>query len=184
MLELIKEIREETGAGIIDIKEALNKSAGNKEKALIILKKKGLQKADKKANRLANEGVVVSYVHANGKSGALVKILCETDFVAKNSDFQKLANDIAMQIVAMNPVGVLPEDIQDTMVEGEIKELENSDLTEDQIKEKIDNLKKDKALYTQAFIKDPEITIGELIKDKIATIGENIKVAEFVKFDI
>jgi len=104
MLELIKEIREETGAGVVDVKKALDEASGNKEMALKILKKQGLKKADKKANRIAGEGAVVSYIHADGKSGAMVKLLCETDFVAKNDKFRELANDIAMHVVAMNPV--------------------------------------------------------------------------------
>jgi len=104
MLELIKEIREETGAGVVDVKKALDEASGYKEMALKILKKQGLKKADKKANRIAGEGAVVSYIHADGKSGAMVKLLCETDFVAKNDKFRELANDIAMHVVAMNPV--------------------------------------------------------------------------------
>jgi len=103
MLELVKEIREQTGAGVVDVKKALDESDGNKDKALEILRKQGLKKADKKADRIAGEGTVVSYIHADGKSGAMVKLLCETDFVAKNDKFKELANDIAMHIVAMNP---------------------------------------------------------------------------------
>jgi elongation factor Ts len=104
MLELIKEIREQTGAGVVDVKKALDESNGDKDKALAILKKQGLKKADKKADRIAGEGVIVSYIHADGKSGAMIKLLCETDFVAKNDKFKELANDIAMHIVAMSPV--------------------------------------------------------------------------------
>jgi elongation factor Ts len=104
MLELIKEIREQTGAGVVDVKKALDESAGDKDKALEILREQGLKKADKKADRIAGEGVIVSYIHADGKSGAMVKLLCETDFVAKNDKFKELANDIAMHVVAMSPV--------------------------------------------------------------------------------
>lgn len=147
MLELIKEIREETGAGVVDVKKALDESAGNKDKALEILKKQGLKKADKKANRIAGEGTIVSYIHADGKTGVMVKLLCETDFVAKNDKFKELANDIAMHIVAMNPTDV-------------------------------------KDLYTQSFVKNPEVTIENLIKENIATIGENIKVENFVELKI
>lgn len=103
MLELIKEIREQTGIGVVDIKKALDESSGDKDGALKILKKQGLKKADKKVHRIAGEGTIVSYIHADGKSGAMVKLLCETDFVAKNDKFKGLANDIAMHIVAMNP---------------------------------------------------------------------------------
>ena len=144
MLKLIKEIREETGAGVVDVKKALDESAGDKIKALEILRKQGLKKADKKADRIAGEGVIVSYIHADGKSGAMVKLLCETDFVAKNDKFKELANDIAMHIVAMSPA---------------------------------DN----EELYSQGFVKNPEVTVEELIKESIATIGENIKVDSFVK---
>jgi elongation factor Ts len=147
MLELIKEIREQTGAGVVDVKKALDESAGDKEKALGILRKQGLKKADKKANRIAGEGTVVSYIHADGKSGAMVKLLCETDFVAKNDKFKELANDIAMHIVAMNPAD-------------------------------------SEELYSQAFVKNPEVTVEDLIKENIATIGENIKVDSFVKIAV
>jgi len=184
MLKLIKEIREETGAGVVDVKKALDEASGDKGKALAILKEKGLQKADKKANRIAGEGVIVSYIHADGKSGAMLKLLCETDFVAKNSDFQELANDIAMQIVAMNPLGILVEDITDEMLAEEISELKESGLEGDDLQNKIKELKREKALYVQPFVKNPELTIEELIKGKIAAIGENIKVDSFVKMDI
>ena len=180
MLELIKEIREETGAGIADIKKALEEAGGDKEQALQILQKQGLKKAAKKENRIAREGVVVSYVHADKKSGALIKVLCETDFVAKNDEFQQLANDLAMQVVAMKPLGIKPEDIsQEDLVTAGL-------LTEDAAvtDEELDSLRQGQALYTQAFIKDPERTVEEVIKNKIATIGENIKVAEFVRFEI
>ena len=178
MLKLIKEIREETGAGVVDIKKALEEANGEKEKALEILREKGLKKADKKADRVAGEGAIVSYIHADGKSGTLVKVLCETDFVAKNEEFLALANDIAMQIVAMNPEVILPEEVTEGMIKEELSDGE--ELTDDKRKEIIST----KALYAQSFIKNPEVTVEELIKEKIATIGENIKVAEFVKFDI
>ncbi len=184
MLELIKKIREETGAGVVDVKKALDEASGDEGKVLEILREKGLQKADKKANRIAGEGVVVSYIHADGKSGAILKLLCETDFVAKNSDFQELANDIAMQVVAMNPLAIKEEDITDEMLEGTKEDFEKDGLTGDDLANKILEVKKERALYSQAFIKNPELTVEELIKDKIATIGENIKVAEFIKMDI
>ncbi len=184
MLKLIKKIREETGAGVVDVKKALDEASGDEKKALEILREKGLQKADKKANRIAGEGVVVSYIHADGKSGAMLKLLCETDFVAKNSDFQELANDIAMQIVAMNPLAIKEADITDEMLVDVKEELEKDGLTGEELANKISEIKKEKALYSQVFVKNPELTVEELIKDKIATIGENIKVAEFIKMDI
>ena len=141
MLELIKEIRKQTGAGVVDVKNALNESAGDKNKALKILKERGLQKADKKIDRVVGEGVIVSYIHGDKKSGAIVKVLCETDFVAKNDGFREFANDIAMQVVAMDPKTV-KELYSQTFVK-------NSDITiEELIKDKIatigENIKIDK----------------------------------------
>ncbi len=184
MLELIKKIREETGAGVIDVKKALEDASGDEQKALEILKEKGLQKADKKANRIAGEGVVVSYIHADKKSGAMLKLLCETDFVAKNSDFQELANDIAMHIVAMNPLAIKEDDITEEMIKDEIDDFKEEGLGEEEVANKVSEIKKERALYSQSFVKNPDVTVEELIKEKIATIGENIKVAEFVKMDI
>ncbi len=111
MLELIKEIRKETGAGIVEIKKAIEEVGEDKEKIFELLRKSGLQKAEKKSDRVASDGTIVSYVHADGKSGAMVKLLCETDFVAKNDEFLALANDIAMHVVAMKPTSV--EDLYD-----------------------------------------------------------------------
>ncbi len=192
MLELIKEIREETGAGVVDVKKALEEAQGDKEKALEILRKKGVQKADKKADRIAREGVVATYVHANNKSGAIVKVLCETDFVAMNDKFKNLANDIAMQIVAMNPVAVHPEDVSDEMIAPEIEEIKSQlateNISDDELKtkleEKKEELKRSRALYSQSFIKNPEITIEEVIKENVATLGENIVVDDFQRFEI
>jgi elongation factor Ts len=138
MLELIKEIREQTGAGVVDVKKALDEATGDKEKALEILKKQGLKKADKKADRIAGEGAVVSYIHADGKSGAMIKLLCETDFVARNDEFKILANDIAMHIVAMNPA-----DVEELYMQAFVK---NPEIT------------------IEELIKDKIATIGENIK--------------------
>ncbi len=184
MLELIKKIREETGAGVVDVKKALDEASGDEKKALEILRERGLQKADKKADRIAGEGVVVSYVHADKKSGAMLKLLCETDFVAKNSDFQELANDIAMHIVAMNPLAIEEDDVTEEMIKDEIDNFKKDGLSDEDLANKVLELKKEKALYNQPFVKNPDLTVEELIKEKIATIGENIKVAEFVKMDI
>ncbi len=192
MLKLIKEIREETGAGVIDVKKALEEAQGDKEKALEILRKNGVQKADKKANRIAKEGVIATYVHANNKSGAIVKVLCETDFVAMNDKFKNLANDIAMQIVAMNPVAVRPKDVSDEMIAAEIEEIKSQlateNISDDELKKKLEEkkeeLKRSRALYSQSFIKNPEITIEEVIKENVATLGENIVVDDFQRFEI
>ncbi len=192
MLELIKKIREETGAGVIDVKKALDEAGGDEEKARQILRKRGLEKANKKGDRSTKEGLIFSYVHADGKSAAMVKLLCETDFVARNEDFKALANDLAMQVVAMNPMAVKPEDVPADVIE-ELKKDWQEELKKEnkpeEIKEKImqgkeDKFRKDNSLLGQSFIKDQDLTVGDLLKEKIATIGENIIVEDFFRMEI
>lgn len=192
MIEKIKEIREITGAGVVDIKKALDEAGGMKDKAIEILRLKGLQKADKKGNRQAGEGAIFSYVHANGKTGALVKLYCETDFVARNEEFCQLGKDLAMQVVAMAPTAVRPSDVSEKEIAEQkvfwLKELEEMKKPEE-IKAKILEGKKEKfcnerALLTQIFIKDPQKTVEELVKEKIAKLGENIQVGGFFKMDL
>ena len=147
MLDKIKKLRDLTGAGMVDIKKALEKADGDETKALEILRARGQEKAEKKSDRVAGEGVVVSYTHPNGRIGSMVKLMCETDFVARNDDFKNLARDIAMHVAAMNP--------EDTTV-----------------------------LLAQPFVKNPEITVGDLIIQNIGKIGENIQVGEFLRMEI
>ena len=192
MLELIKKIREQTGAGVIDIKKALEEAKGDEKGAIEALRRKGLEKADKKGDREAKEGVIASYVHSNGKVAALVKVLCETDFVARNEEFKELANDLAMQVAAMNPLEVSPEDVSEEVVAEYRKDWEK-ELTEEkkpeEIMEKImkgkeEKLRSEHALLTQAFIKDQDRTVEDVVKEKIAKIGENIKVEKFVRVEL
>mgnify|MGYP000928275128 CR=1 FL=1 len=192
MLNLIKKIRERTGAGVVAIKNALNEAGGDEEKAIEILRKLGHSKVAKKAGREAKEGIVVSYVHSNNRVGSLVKLLCETDFVARNEEFQALAKDIAMHITAMNPSFIKPEDVSADVVEKE-KEIWKEQLAAEkkpaEIIEKIlagkeKKFREEMALMTQPFIKNPEITIGDLIAEKVGKIGENIQVGEMVRFEI
>ena len=117
MIELIKKIRSETGAGVIDIKKALEEANGNEKDAVDILRRRGLEKAGKKGDREAKEGIIASYVHTNGKVAVLVKVLCETDFVARNDEFKELATDLAMQIAAMNPKSISPEDVSQSFID-------------------------------------------------------------------
>ncbi|MFA6047756.1 MAG: translation elongation factor Ts [Parcubacteria group bacterium] len=147
MLDKIKNLREKTGAGMVEIKKALEETGGDEAKTLEILRAHGQEKAQKKSDRVAGEGFIVSYVHPNGKVGSMVKLMCETDFVAMNDDFKNLARDIAMHVAAMNP--------------------------EDAV-----------ALLAQPFVKNPEITVGELIIQNISKIGENIQVGEFSRMEI
>jgi len=192
MLEVIKKIREKTGAGVVAVKKALDESGGNEEKAIEILRKQGHAKALKKADRDAKEGVVVSYIHSNNRVGALVKLLCETDFVARNTEFQELAKDIAMHITAMNPQFLKPEDVPAEVVEKE-KEIWRTQLAAEgkpaDMLEKIMGGKENKfreeiSLLTQAFVKDPSLKIQDLIAEKIGKIGENIQIGEFVRLEL
>lgn len=192
MLDKIKDIRNLTGAGIVDIKKALEEAAGDQQKAIEILRKKGLEKAGKKSDREAKEGVIGSYVHTNGKVASLVKLYCETDFVARNEGFIDLAKDLAMHVAAMKPVCVKPEDVPAEMIKEQkdiwIEQLKNEgkpeDLMEKILKGKEDKLRNEVALLGQSFVKDPEKTVGDLIKEKIAIIGENIQVGEFACFEL
>ncbi|MEA1926178.1 MAG: elongation factor Ts [Patescibacteria group bacterium] len=192
MLELIKKIRSETGAGVIDIKKALEEANGSEKDAVDILRRRGLEKAGKKGSREAKEGVIVSYVHTNGKVAVLVKVLCETDFVARNDEFKELANDLAMQIAAMDPKSVSPEDIPQLFIDEHKKdwkkeaedEKKPEDITKKIIEGKEQRLRNENALLAQAFIKDQDKTVEEVIKGKIAKMGENIKVEEFVRLEL
>ena len=192
MMELIKKIREKTGAGIVAIKQALDEAKGNEEKALEILKKQGHAKALKKADRDAKEGIVVSYIHSNNRVGSLVKLFCETDFVARNEEFQILAKDIAMHITAMNPKCISADQVSDEMVAKEkeiwVHQLKEEGKPEEMIEKilvgKEKKFKEEMALLTQAFVKDPSMTVGDLITAGIGKMGEKIQVGEFVRFEL
>jgi len=192
MLDLIKKIREKTGAGVVQIKKALDEAKGDEEKAIDILRTQGLGKALKKADRETKEGIVVSYVHSNNKIGSLVKIFCETDFVARNEQFQEFARDIAMHVTAMNPLVIKPEEVSDELVAKE-KEIWKQQLAQEgkpqemiskimEGKEK--KFREEAALLTQSFVKDPSMTIGELMTEKINKIGENIQIGAFVRYEL
>jgi elongation factor Ts len=191
-LELIKKIREITGAGMVDIKNAITEAQGSEEKAIELLRKKGQSKAAKKAGREVKEGILGSYIHSNGKIGSMVKLYCETDFVARNEEFVNLAKDIAMHISAMDPKFTSPEQVPTELVEKEKEiwqEQMKGEKKPDEIMKKIIEGKEKKfreelALLTQSFVKDPEKTVGELVNEKIGKIGENIQVGEFVRYEL
>ena len=192
MLDKIKKLREKTGAGMVDIKKALEEANGDESKAVEILRKRGQEKAIKKSERSTQEGVVVSYVHSNNRVGAMVKLLCETDFVARNEEFKKLAQEIAMHITAMNPKYIKPEEVADELVVAEkaiwTEQLKNEGKPENLManilagKEK--KFREELSLLTQPFVKNPDQTIEELIKEKIGKIGENIQVGEFRRIEL
>ncbi len=186
--KIVYELRSRTGAGIVDCKNALEESAGDMDKAIEVLKKKGAIKAAKKsAEREASEGLIATYVHHNGKLAAMVELACETDFVARNEEFKELANDLALQVAAMDPQYVSPETIPAEMVEKKKQEF-LAELADDkkpeEIKLKIIEGKMNKwfsevCLVKQSFIKDEDKTIEQLLNEKIAKIGEKIVPTRF-----
>lgn len=191
-LDTIKNLREKTGAGVVDVKKALEEAGGNEKKAVEILRVKGHAKAAKKLEREAREGIISAYIHTNKRIGVLVELNCETDFVARNSEFQELARDIAMHIAAMNPQFARPEEATDEILEKERKiwkEQLKGEKKPENILEKIMDGKEKKfreeiSLLTQLFVKNPEITVGDLIAEKVGKIGENIQVGKFVRFEL
>ena len=191
-MEQIKALRERTGAGIVEVKKALDEANFDDEKAVEILRKRGQDKAMKKGDRETHEGLVVSYIHSNGRIGALVKLYCETDFVARNEEFQALGRDIAMHVVASQPQCVKPEEIS---VEALAKEQviwreqlategKPAELIEKIMVGKEEKFRHDLALLTQPFVKDPTKTVGELLNEKITKIGENIQVGSFIRYEL
>jgi elongation factor Ts len=189
---IVKELREKTGAGFMDCKKALSETNGNFEKAIEWLRTKGIAKAEKKAGRAAAEGMVSSYIHGAGKIGVLVEINSETDFVARNEKFQDFCKDIAMHIAATNPLCVRPEDIDQNLVEKErgvlkakaIEEGKKPEFLEKIIEGQIKKWLSEKVLVEQQFVKNPDITINDYLKTTIATIGENIVIRRFTRFEL
>ncbi|MGF1541550.1 MAG: translation elongation factor Ts [Pleurocapsa sp.] len=189
--KMVKELREQTSAGMMDCKKALQENDGDMTKAAEWLRQKGITKADKKQGRIAAEGLVESYIHTGGRIGVLVEVNCETDFVARRAEFQELVKNIAMQIAACpNVEYVKPEDIPEAVAAKE-KEIEmgRDDLAgkPDNIKEKIVQGRIDKrlnemSLLPQPYIRDQNITVEELVKQSVAQLGENIQVRRFVRF--
>ena len=189
---MVKKLRDKTGAGIMDCKEALTECDGDENKAFDFLRTKGLATAAKRAGRAMSEGVIQSYIHSDSKLGVLVEVNCETDFVAKNDDFKDFAKNIAMHIAATNPVGIRQEDVPEETIEKE-KEIYRSQVLEmgkpENIADKIveGKLKKyftENCLIHQAYVRNPEITIEDLVNEMIAKIGENITIRRFARFKI
>jgi len=189
--ELVKKLREMTGAGMMSCKEALSKTAGDIKKAVEYLRKKGIASASKKAERKALEGVIGSYVHGN-RIGVLVEVNCETDFVARTKEFQNFVKDIAMHIAAMNPLyikaaDVLEEDRQrhfEMYKEQALNEGKTEEVAEKIAKGRFEKYLKECCLYSQSFIKDETKTIEDFIKEHIAFLGENIFVRRFVRYEL
>ncbi len=191
-IELIKELRERTGAGVLDIKKALEKTGGDVEKAVEELRKMGAAKAAKKLDRTAKEGLVYAYIHPGNRVGVLVEVNCETDFVARTEDFQKFVHEVALQIAAMRPIAVRREDIPAEVIEKEKEitreQFKNSGKPEHVIEKivegKLETFFKEKVLLEQDYIRDPSKTIKDLLMELIAKLGENVVIRRFCRFEL
>lgn len=190
--DMVKTLRAQTGAGIMDCKQALATSDGDMDAAVDFLRQKGLATAQKRAGREASEGTIQSYIHMGGKIGVLVEINCETDFVAKTDDFQTFARNIAMQIAAARPLGVNPEDIPEAVIakEKEIYRLQALEMGKpekmlDKIVEgKMSKFYKDSCLMNQEYVRDTSLTITDVLNDFIAKTGEKVTIRRFARFQI
>lgn len=190
--ELVKQLREETGAGMVDVKNALTESGGDREKAIELLRKKGLAAREKKASRMTMQGLVESYIHAGGRVGVLVEVNCETDFVARTDDFKSLVKDIAMHIAASNPLYVKNEDVPAEVVEKEkeiAREQAKNEGKPEQVVDKIVEGRVQKfydeaVLLNQPFVKNPDQKISDLIAAAVGRIGENIQIKRFTRFTL
>ena len=188
----VNKLRQATGAGMMDCKNALSEVEGDVEKAIELLRKKGLATAQKRAGRALSEGMIQSYIHMTGKLGVLVEVNCETDFVAKNEDFQEFTKNIAMHIAATNPLGIKPEDISQEIIEKE-KEIYRAQALDmgkpenviDKIVEgKLNKFYEESCLLNQPYVRDTDISITDLLNQMIAKIGENISIKRFVRYQI
>ena len=189
---MVKQLREKTGAGMMDCKNALSECDGDMDKAVDFLRKKGLATAQKRAGRAMTEGIIQSYIHLGGKLGVLVEVNCETDFVARGDDFQEFAKNISMHIAASNPLGIQAEDVSEDIVNKE-KEIYRAQALEmgkpenviDKIVEgKLKKFFTDNCLMNQPYVKDPDKNISDLLTELIGKIGENITIKRFVRFQI
>lgn len=191
--EEVKKLRDITGASMMDCKRALEEVRGDRDRAVELLRKKSLIKAEKKSERETKQGIVEAYIHSNQRIGAMAEILCETDFVARNEMFRQLAHDLVMHIAAMNPLYLDEQSIPAEIVESErriFREQINGNLNKpahivnEIIEGKLKKHFREICLMSQPFIKNPDITIEELIKEHIAKIGENIKIGRFARFEL
>ncbi len=189
-MELVKQLRKMTGAGVLDCKKALEKTGGDLDKAVEELRKMGIAKAEKKMSREAREGIIDAYIHPGAKLGVLVEVNCETDFVANTDEFKDLVHNIALQIAATGPLAVSREQISEEIVEKEKEiyraQLEGSNkpphIIEKIVEGKLEKFFQEAALLEQPFIKDPQKTVGDLVKEYIAKFGENIVIRRFARF--
>lgn len=189
-LEIVRQLREKTSAGVTDCKEALEESGGNIDKAIDVLRKKGVDTARKKAGRMTKEGCIESYIHPGSKIGVMIEVNCETDFVAKNEEFRKLVKDLLLQIAASNPLYIRKEDVPSDLIEKE-KELlsaqekdKPANVVEKIVSGRLEKFYQDICLLEQPFVKDPKNTVCAYITSVIARTGENIVVRRFIRYQL
>ncbi|MBC7358016.1 MAG: translation elongation factor Ts [Desulfacinum sp.] len=189
---MVRELREKTNAGMMDCKKALQETGGDMEKAVDLLRKKGLATAMKRAGKEASEGAVQAYIHAGGKIGVLVEVNCETDFAARSEDFQAFVKDVAMQIAATNPLGITREDVPQDVVEREraifVEQARESGkpdhIVEKMVEGRLRKFYEENVLMEQAFVKDPEKTIEDYLNELVAKTGERIVIRRFARFQL
>src|SRR6056297_368854 len=190
--DLVKQLRERSGAGIMDRKEALSECDADLDKAADYLRKKGLATAKKRADRVASEGVVQSYIHMGGKIGVLVEVNCETDFVAKTDDFKEFAKNMAMHIAASSPLGIVPEDVPEKEAEKEreiyrqqVREMgKPENMIEKIVEGKMNKFYKENCLMNQLYVRNTDLTISDVLNEMIAKTGEKITINRFARFQI
>ncbi|MDD3813356.1 MAG: translation elongation factor Ts [Desulfocapsaceae bacterium] len=190
--QMVKDLRDKTGAGMMDCKKALSENAGDMEKAVDFLRQKGLAVAAKRAGRATSEGVVETYIHAGGKLGVMVELNCETDFVAKTDDFREFARDVAMHIAAANPVSLSRDDVPADIVERErqiyvqqaIESGKPESIAEKMVTGKIDRFLSEICLLEQQFVKNPEKSIQDMLTELVGKMGENVSIKRFARFQV
>ena len=190
--EMVKKLRAKTGAGMMECKKALQETGGDKEKAINLLREKGLSSASKRAGRIAAQGVVDAYIHLGGKVGVMVEVNCETDFVARNEEFRSFVRDICLQVAATNPSYLSREDVPEKIIEQEkeilgrqaAREGKPEKIIEKIVAGKINKYYEENCLLEQVFIKDQDKTVKDLLTEKMAKIGENIVIRRFVRFEM
>ena len=191
-IEKIKQLREETAAGMMDVKRALDESDGDLESARRVLRERGQAIAAKKSARETHEGLIEAYVHFNGRVGVLVEVNCETDFVARTPEFKDFARSVALHVASMNPITVSPENIpqevlseERAIAEKQAREMgKPENITERIVEGRMDKFVKEKALLTQPYVKEPDKTVGDLLRETIQKVGENVVIRRFVRYEL
>lgn len=190
--KMVKDLRDKTQAGMMDCKKALESTGGDMEKAVDLLRQKGLAVAAKRANRATSEGVIATYIHAGGKLGVMVELGCETDFVAKNDDFREFAKDLAMHIAAANPISISRDEVpanviareKDIFVQQALDSGKPEAIVDKMVNGKIEKFLAEVALLEQKFVKNPDLSIQDLLNELVGKMGENISVKKFARFQV